>query len=137
MDFLSPLSKVTFVQEKTASGKTTYAIGTTNQGGEEVLSAFNDLLRVNPLGECSVPVTPLGSFVAGSVSLKEFDFQIVLAGNALSEISLSLNGTFLTSYPGSRDFVATQEASFAVDYSLSVTSDGASFVPASSVDKVK
>ena len=137
LDFLSPLSKVTFVQEKTASGKTTYAIGTTNQGGEEVLSAFNDLLRVNPLGECSVPVTPLGSFVAGSVSLKEFDFQIVLAGNALSEISLSLNGTFTTSYPGSRDFTTTQEASFAVDYSLSVTSDGASFAPASSVDKVK
>ncbi len=139
LDVMGMFSTITFVQKLTdeKNGTIIYNLGTTNDGAASVLAAFNDTLRLNPLGECSVEVKAFGSFAASSVEVNDFEFKITLLNGALSEISLEMNGSFSASFPESRDFAATQDAAFTLKYSLEVTDDGASYEPGATVDKVK
>ncbi len=139
LDAMNMLPSITFVQKLTNAekGTTTYNLGATDAGASAILSSFNDALRLNPLGECSADVKAFGSFSTSSVTLKDFEFQIVLLNGSLSEISLEMNGSFSASFPGSRDFSSSQDASFSLKYSLEVTDKGASYEPAATVDKVK
>lgn len=133
------LPSITFVQKlsNAEKGTITYNLGATNEGVASLLASFNDALRLNPLGECSVEVKAFGDFSASSVLVKDFEFQITLLNGSLSEISLETNGSFKASFPGSRDFSSSQEAGFSLDYTLSVSDKGASYEPAATVDKVK
>lgn len=139
LDLVSPLSSISFVEKLTneKKGTLTYNIGTSSEGAASLLSSFNRALRLNPLGECSVEVEAFGTFSSESVKLKNFEFQIVLTDGSLSEITLEMNGSFSSCFPGSRDFTAAQEAAFSLEYSLEVTDKGASYEPSASVDKVK
>ncbi len=139
LDVMSMFSTITFVQKLAdeKKGTVTYNLGTTDVGAASVLSAFNDTLRLNPLGECSVDVKAFGSFASSSVEVNDFKFQITLLNGALSEISLKMNGSFSASFPESRDFTAAQDAAFTLKYTLEVTDDGASYEPAATVNKVK
>ena len=138
-DVMGMLSRITFVQILADESKAnvTYNIGTTDAGAASVLSTVNDALRLNPLGECSVDVKAFGSFAESSVKVKDFKFQIAFVNGALTKITLKMNGSFKASFPGSRDFSQSQDASFALDYSLEVTDKGASYEPAATVGKVK
>ena len=133
------LPSITFVQKlsNAEKGTITYNLGATNEGVASLLASFNDALRLNPLGECSVEVKAFGDFSASSVLVKDFEFQITLLNGSLSEISLETNGSFKASFPGSRDFSSSQEAGFSLDYTLSVSDKGSSYEPAATVDKVK
>lgn len=139
LDVMGMFSTITFIQKITNNekGTVTYGLGTTDAGAASVLQAFNDSLRLNPLGESSVDVKAYGSFAASSVQVKDFKFQITITDGTLSDISLKMNGAFATSYPESRDFTASNDASFELEYSLKVTSDGDDYEPAATVDKVK
>lgn len=139
LDIMGMFSKITFIQKiaDESKGTVTYGMGTTNAGVASVLTAFNDALRLNPLGESSVDVKAFGSFDVASVEVKDFEFKITILNGALSEIFLKTNGAFDASFPDSRDFTAKQDAGFTLNYTLKVTADGASYEPAATVDKVK
>ena len=98
-DVLGMIDTVSFIQKVTKSGKTTYFIGTETSGAANILNAFNNALRLNPLGECSVDVNAFGLFNESLVTIKKFEFSIVVENGALSEISLTMNGKFKTSFP--------------------------------------
>ena len=138
-DILEMVGNVTFIQKitDTSNNKITYAIGAQETGAVNVLKAFNNTLRLNPLGECSVDVKAFGSFSDSSVTVKTFEFEIIVANGALSEINLKMNGKLSASFPGSRDFTTAQDAGYKLTYELKVTNDGASYEPAATVDKVK
>lgn len=139
LDVVGMFDKISFIQKITNAEKgiVTYNMGTTDEGAASVLQAFNNTLRLNPLGESTVDVKAFGSFNLSSVSVKDFVFKITIENGAFSEISLKMNGGFSASFPGSRDFTAAQDASFKLEFSLKVTNDGASYEPAATVDKVK
>lgn len=139
LDVLGMLDKVSFIQKIADASKNTvtYAIGTELTGVVNVLKAFNNALRLNPLGECSCDVKAFGVYSDSSVTVKNFEFEITVVNGALSEISLEMNGKLNTAFPGSRDFNAAEDAGYKLEYSLEVTNDGASYEPADSVGKVK
>lgn len=139
LDVMGMFSTISFVQKltDTEKGTITYNLGTTDSGVASVLSAFNENLRLNPLGECSVDVKAFGSFATSSVAVKDFKFQITILNGSFSEMSLKMNGSFVASFPESRDFSQAQDAAFSLNYSLKVTDNGSSFEPAETVDKVK
>ena len=139
LDVMGMFDTITFVQKITKEEKGTiiYNLGTTDAGVASVLSAFNDTLRLNPLGECSVDVKAFGQFDVSSISIKDFKFQITILNGAFSEISLKMNGSLRTCFPESRDFTQTADAAFSLNYSLQTTAKGASYEPAATVDKVK
>ncbi len=139
LDVLSEIEHISFIQKISDSknNKVTYVIGGDDASAIEVLDFFNDGLRLNPLGECSVDVKAFGSFEDASVKVKDFEFNIVVAGGALSEINLSLNGAFVASFPESRDFESAADAGFKLTYKLTVTDKGATYEPAAEVSKVK
>lgn len=138
-DVLGMIDKISFIQKKSdvSKNKVEYAIGSDNNGAVKVLKAFNDMLRLNPLGECSVDVKAFGDFIDSSVTVKNFKFVITVVNNALSEIRLDLNGKLKASFPESRDFEEAQDAGYKLSYSLKVTDKASDFEPAASVDKVK
>ena len=131
------IDNVTFIQKITKDNKVTYSIGADTKSAVEVLDDFNNLLRLNPLGECSVDVKAFGQFDDNSVTVKNFEFKIIVVDGVLSEITLDMNGKANVSFPNSRDFTTAQAAGYKLSYSLSVTDNGSSYEPASSVDKVK
>ena len=139
LDVMGMFSNVTFVQKLADAEKETitYNLGTTDSGVASILSSFNEALRLNPLGECTVDVKAFGSFDVSSVAVKDFEFQITILNGSLSEISLEANGSFNASFPESRDFTEAKDAAFSLKYSLEVTDDGSSYEPAATVDKVK
>ena len=139
LDVMGMFNAVTFIQKlpNEEKGTITYNVGTTDAGVASVLTAFNEALRLNPLGECSVDVKAYGSFNVSAVAVKDFKFQITISNGALSEISLKMNGSFNAAFPGSRDFSEAQDAAFSLSYSLKATDKGASYEPAATVDKVK
>ena len=139
LDLMGMINSVSFVQKVSDSGKGTidYFIGAADADVGSMLSKFNEAIRLNALGESSQDVKPYGAFAASSVLAKDFKFQITIANGTLSKISVKTNGSFETSYPGSRDFTANSAAAFTLNYTLEVTNDGASYEPAASVDKVK
>lgn len=138
-DVLGMIDNVTFIQKKTdvSKNKIEYSIGSDNASGIKVLKTFNNVLRLNPLGESMIDVKAFGSFVDSSVAVKNFKFIITVIDGSLSEVSLDINGKLQGSFPGSRDFTENQDAGFKLNYSLKVTDKGNSFEPAASVDKVK
>ena len=139
LDVMDMFSNITFIQKTTDSGKGTiaYGLGSTDEGAVSVLQGFNDALRLNGLGESNADVKAFGSFAVSSVAIKDFKFQITILNGSFSEISLKMNGGFEASFPGSRDFSGVQNASFKLEYTLKVTTAGASYEPAATVDKVK
>ena len=139
LDILEMISNVSFIQkiEDTSKNTITYAIGSETAGVVSVLKAFNDALRLNPLGESTADVKAFGSFQDSSVTVKNFKFKIIIANGALSEIKLEMNGKLTASFPGSRDFKEAQDAGYKLDYELKVTNSGASYEPAATADKVK
>ena len=139
LDVLEMANNVSFIQKITDSSKgtITYAIGNQNSGAINVLKQFNNSLRLNALGESSTDVKAFGSFSDSSVTIKNFKFKIIIANGALSEINLEMNGKMTTSFPGSRDFTSSQDAGYKLEYKLTVTTDGNSYEPAATVDKVK
>lgn len=139
LDVLGMIENISFIQKvtNTSNGTVTYAIGTEVAGAVNILKKFNDALRLNPLGECSVDVKAFGSFADSSVTVKNFKFKIIIKNGALSEINLEMNGKLTASFPNSRDFAAAQDAGYKLTYKLEVTDKGADYEPASSVDKVK
>ena len=139
LDVLGMISNVSFIQKITNTSKNTitYAIGTETDGAVSILKAFNEALRLNPLGESTADVKAFGSFQDSSVTVKNFKFKIIIANGALSEINLEMNGKLTASFPGSRDFTQAQDAGYKLNYELKVTNDGSSYEPAASVDKVK
>ena len=139
LDILGSLSNVIFIQKVTDSTKNmiTYAIGGDEASTVSVLNYFNNNLRLNPVGECSVDVKAFGEFTASSVSVKQFKFNIVITNGALSNIKVVTNGSIVASFPGSRDFQTANDAGFKLDYKLTVTDKGSSYEPASEVSKVK
>lgn len=134
-DLFANLATISFIQKRTESGKTIYSIGGDDASAVEVLDYFNDLLRLNPLGECSCEVKAFGTYT--NVEMKDFKFSITIEGGKLSEIALFTNGAMKTAFVGSRDFETAAEAGFKLDYKLTITDKGASYEPAASVDKVK
>lgn len=139
LDILGMISNVSFIQKITDTSKNTitYAIGTETAGAVSVLKAFNDALRLNPLGESTADVRAFGSFSDSSVTVKNFKFKIIIANGTLSEIKLEMNGKLSASFPGSRDFTQAQDASYKLEYELKVTDKGSDYEPAATVDKVK
>lgn len=139
LDFLGMIDNISFIQKLTDTNKgtITYAIGTETAGAVNVLKAFNNALRLNPLGESSADVKAFGEFADSSVTVKNFKFKIVITNGALTDISLIMNGKMSVSFPGSRDFTVAQDAGYKLEYTLSVTDKGSSYEPAESVDKVK
>lgn len=139
LDILGMIDNVSFIQKITDSSKgtVTYAIGAETSGAVSILKAFNNTLRLNPLGESTADVKAFGSFQDSSVTVKNFKFKIIIASGALSEINLEMNGKLTASFPGSRDFTQAQDAGYKLEYNLKVNNDGASYEPAATVDKVK
>lgn len=139
LDILGMISNVSFIQKITDTSKNTitYAVGTETAGAVSVLKAFNDALRLNPLGESTADVRAFGSFSDSSVTVKNFKFKIIIANGALSEIKLEMNGKLSASFPGSRDFTQAQDAGYKLEYELKVTDKGSDYEPAATVDKVK
>ena len=134
-DLFANLRTISFIQKRTESGKTIYSIGGDDASAIEVLDYFNDLLRLNPLGECSCEVKAFGTYT--NVEMKDFKFSITIEGGKLSEIALTTNGAMKTAFVGFRDFETAAEAGFKLDYKLIITDEGDSYEPAATVDKVK
>ena len=139
LDILGMISNVSFIQKITDTSKNTitYAVGAETSGAVSVLKAFNDALRLNPLGESTADVKAFGSFSDSSVTVKNFEFKITIANGTLSEIKLEMNGKLSASFPGSRDFTQVQDAGYKLEYELKVNDDGSDYEPAATVDKVK
>ena len=139
LDVLEMIDNISFIEKLTDSSKgtITYAIGAETADVVKILNEFNDTLRLNPLGECSVDVKTFGDFTDSSVTVKNFKFKIIIANGALSEINLEVNGKMNVSFPESRDFNAKADAGYKLTYKLEVTDDGASYEPAAEVGKVK
>ena len=72
-----------------------------------------------------------------SVTVKNFEFRIIIANGTLSEIKLEMNGKLSASFTGSRDFTQVQDAGYKLEYELKVNDDGSNYEPAATVDKVK
>ena len=136
-DILDNLKSITFIQKQSKSSGITYAIGGDDKSAIQVLNYFNNNLRLNPLKESTADVKAFGSFSTSSVKVKDFKFNIVIEGGNLSAINLTMNGGFRASFPGSRDFTVAADAGFKLNYTLKVTTDGASYEPASAVKDVK
>ena len=117
LDVLGMIDNISFIQKITDSSKNTvtYAIGTETTGAVSVLKAFNNALRLNPLGESTADVKAFGSFQESSVTVKNFKFKIIIANGALSEINLEMNGKLTASFPGSRDFTQAQDACYKLE----------------------
>ena len=139
LDVLEMLNNVSFIQKimDTSKNTITYAIGTTVSGGISILNGFNNALRLNAIGECDVDVKAFGLFNESSVTLKNFEFKIIVASGALSKISLEMNGKLTGSFPNSRDFTVAQDAGYKLKYTLETTTKGSDYEPASSVSGVK
>ncbi|MGN1278111.1 MAG: InlB B-repeat-containing protein [Candidatus Onthovivens sp.] len=139
LDILGMISNVSFIQKITDTSKNTitYAVGAETSGAVSVLKIFNDALRLNPLGESTADVKAFGSFSDSSVTVKNFEFRIIIANGTLSEIKLEMNGKLSASFPGSRDFTQVQDAGYKLEYELKVTDNGSDYEPAATVDKVK
>lgn len=139
LDIFGMISNVSFIQKITDTSKNTitYAVGAETAGAVSVLKAFNDALRLNPLGESTADVKAFGSFSDSSVTVKNFEFKITIANDTLSEIKLEMNGKLSASFPGSRDFTQVQDAGYKLEYELKVNDDGSNYEPAATVDKVK
>lgn len=138
-DVLKMINNISFIQKiaDTSKGTVTYSVGSDTTSAANILAKFNDLLRINALKACDVDVKAFGSFTSSSVSLKDFAFEIVLTNGAFTSLKLKMNGQYSASYPNSRDFTSTQEASFKLELSLTSNKEGDSYEPAASVDKVK
>ncbi len=138
LDVLANLNTITFIQKKTNSkSEVVYYIGGDDASAVEVLNYFNNNLRLNPLGECSVDVKAFGSFQSSSVKVKDFKFSITVFNALITEINLTMNGALVASFPESRDFTNPDDAGFKLTYNLKVNNDGASYEPAAEVSKVK
>ena len=139
LDVLGMINNVSFIQKITDSSNNTvtYAIGADTSSSVNVLKAFNNTLRLNALGECSKEVKAFGDFIDSSVTVKTFEFKVIIKDGAFSEISLKMNGKMNVSFPDSRDFANKQDAGYKLTYELKVTDKGSSYEPASTVDKVK
>lgn len=139
LDILGEINTISYIQELTNTKKNelTYVVGGNDASAVEVLNYFNDNLRLNPLGECSVDVKAFGSFQTSSVKVKEFEFNIVVTSGALSAINLSISGSLVASFPGSRDFETAKDAGFDLKYELTVNDKGSSYEPAAKVSDVK
>ena len=139
LDVLGMINNVSFIEKltDTSKGTITYAIGAETVDVVNVLKQFNNSLRLNPLGECSVDVKAFGDFVDSSVTVKNFKFKIVIKDGAFSELSLVTNGKMNVSFPDSRDFTSKQDAGYKLEYTLTVTDEGSNYEPAATVDKVK
>lgn len=138
LDVLSMLKNVSFIQKNTdtKTETATYSIGASTADVVNVLKEFNKTLRLNPLGQSIVDVKAFGSFDENSVSVKSFDFEIVVVKGALSEINLVTNGKMSVSYPSSRDFTTADDAGYKLSYNLTVTDKASKFEPAETVKKI-
>lgn len=138
LDVLGMIDNVSFIQKISDTNKNTitYAIGAETVGAVSILKAFNDTLRLNPLGESTADVKAFGSFQDSSVTVKNFKFRIIIANGALSEIKLEMNGKLTASFPGSRDFTQAQDAGYKLEYELKVTNKASDFEPADTVNNI-
>ena len=78
-----------------------------------------------------------GSPSFNSMKLRRFILNYEIVNGALSSIVFKMNGTFVTSFIGSRDYDKQQDASFSLNLSIKVTNDGASYEPSSSVEFIR
>lgn len=138
-NLLSEVSKFTFIQKitDTKKGTTLYSIGGDDASAVEMLNYFNDHLRLNALGECSVDVKAFGSFSSDTVSVKDFRFTVLTNGSGVSEISVKVNGKMQTAFPESKEFSTTRDAAFDLKFTLTITNKGSAYEPAAEVSKVK
>lgn len=136
-DVLDAAGTPTYIQKigDQEAGTMTYIIGADTAGASRVLTYINDSLRINAIGESTAEVKAFGSF--SNAEIETYEFEVVLAGNAFKEMTLHIDGAFQTSYPGSRDFTAVQDAGFKLDYSLTTTDKGAGYEPATAVSGIK
>ncbi len=139
LDVLSMIGAPSFIQKITddKNNKITYSLGSDTKSVAKILNAFNQALRLNPLGECSVDVKAFGSFADSSIIVKDFECAIVIENGALSSIELHTNGRLKASFPQSRDFSTAQEAGFKLDYTLQANDKADAYEPASTVNEVK
>lgn len=138
-DVLDMITNISFIEKLTDSNKgtITYAVGAETSDVVNILKAFNNSTRLNPLGECSEDVKAFGDFTDSSVTVKNFNFKIIIKNGSFSEMSLETNGKLNASFPGSRDFTEKQDAGYKLTFTLNVTDKGASYEPAETVNKVK
>lgn len=139
LDILSLLDNPSFIQKIDNSDNVTtkYSIGSDENNVSTILNYFNDNLRLNALDESTVDVKAFGTFEASSVKLDDFEFEIVTKNSVLSSINFTMNGTYNSCFPSSRDFKTSTQAGFSLKYTLETTDKGSSFEPSETVSKVK
>lgn len=137
LDVLNLFDNPSFIQKITNDDKITYSIGNDEKNSYKILNYFNDNLRLNALDESTIDVKVFGDYLTDSIKLDDFEFNIVTLNNSLSKITLSLNGTFTTTLTDSRDFTASTNIAFSIDYSVEVNDDGSTYEPAEAVSGVK
>lgn len=139
LNVLDMIGTPSFIQKITdnKNNKITYSLGSDTKGAIKILNAFNQALRLNPLGECTIDVKAFGSFADSSITVKDFECAIVVENGGLSSIELHTNGKMNASFPGSRDFTNAQEAGYKLDYTLKVNNKADAYEPASAVSEVK
>lgn len=138
-DILKAVNNPTYIQKitDTKNNTVTYVVGENSDGVKDVLKYFNDNIRINALGECSVDVKPFGQFDENLIAAKEFEFAITFTNGSLTGMELEIDGKINTSYPGSRDFQTNQDGGFKLEFELEITDDGKNYEPASKVSDVK
>ena len=102
-----------------------------------LLTYFNDTLILDPLDACSVDVFAFGDFGEDSIAVDDFECELLLKSGSLYSITISMNGMFEASFPESRDFLTSKEASFKLEFSLEASDDENSYDPPSEASKVK
>jgi hypothetical protein len=125
-----------FIEKNVSGNKIIYSVGS-NKNANNLFEKFNNAIEINPLLEGSPLAFVFGSPSFNSMKLRRFILNYEIVNGVLSSIAFKMNGTFVTSFSGSRDYDKQQDASFSLNLSIKVTNDGASYEPSSSVEFIR
>ncbi len=136
-DVLSHSGEYSFAEKTVKDGVTSYSFGLTCTGVSALLHWFDTVLDLDPLSKATVDVDIFGDFDDSSISLSTGKLVVNIKGGVLDEIQIKIDGNTTTSFADSTDYSASKKAQIKLDYSLTVNSDGDSFVPYDTVKAAK
>ena len=127
-----------FIQTETDKNNAVhYYLGVSTQSIKGLLTYFNTELDLDPMYKIEKDLKVFGDFKDDTIVLNEASFDITLSGNALSAVTLEVQGEYQTKLDGSKDFYTNGRADFSIDYSLTTTSKGDQFEPFTEVKDAK
>lgn len=129
LDVIQKSNDFVFTEKKSKGSKNTYRVGLTNKGVCNILRWFNSDLAIDPTDKLNTSATVYGNFDESSVASEQATIEVIIENGKLLSIELKINGEFKTAFPDSRDFTATDTASFKTSSKINVTDEYLKYTP--------